>query len=451
MTVARYRLAVLASALSLGACDHPVTTSETSSLHHRAFLGHAVTCNATPFVDVMPPRTELGSALDCLGWQEWADARDLHLDVVRYGTIVELAPLERIAELDGRMAEAYITHAITAKVGPVLKGVAPTGTFEITVPIGIGADPAHRIRRGLLHPVDENETRLRGGYANLVFDDVAGLLFVPTDRVDSPPFLGCLGGHFAKPDAFRPKLIEDYRKLTDLMNRRSLGSLASETPDSPLLTTLVASGGSTVGYFVAEYFGWQTATVLLERSMKQAQTTPFELGLVEGAIRMQALRRLSQYAAPAWQNLDDTALAARLFDWAILRIPDMPAKKNRMARDEMSDRQRRVAAWIVSNEHAMAPELTRFDLTSTDRAIDQAVALISTLKQKGGAVGGYSADLEAFERVMAGQPPTRAPAPPYWFHAIGACLSESGEVVSRTPAHDWLRLAFGPDAVDRWR
>ena len=76
------------------ACDPAPAHSTLASLHHPAFLGHAVTCNAAPFVDTMPPRTELGSMLDCLGWQEWVDERDLQLDVVRYGTIVKMTKLQ---------------------------------------------------------------------------------------------------------------------------------------------------------------------------------------------------------------------------------------------------------------------------------------------------------------------------------------------------------------------
>lgn len=440
------------SVLMLGvACDASTARSTITTLHRDAFLGHAVTCNAAPFVDTMPPRTELGSMLDCLGWQEWVDERDLQLDVVRYGTIVKLTKLYAIQGFEGTMRDPYFTKAIAVNVDHVLKGSAAVGTFEITVPIAIGSDPAHRMRRGLVKPVDENDAHLRGGYANLIFDDEPGLLFIPSDRVDDPIFLGCIGGHFAKPDAFRPKLLTDYELLTQLLASRSVASLATEPLESPLVQQLSERGGSTSGYFVAEFFGWRAAIALLSRSMDQTMdVSPFELGLVEGAIRMQALRRIREYGAPAWQDVDDTALAAKLVDWAILRFPYIPPKDNRLKRDTMTDRQRHVAAWILSQIHAMAPDLRRGHLSSTDTAIDSARDAIPDLRAPATVVDGYTASLDDFERLLEGRPPENEAQPPSWFTSVGVCATSGGESVSRIPLHDWAREAFGERAVRRW-
>lgn len=408
-----------AAALTLGtamlaiACDPTPARSNIASLQRPAFLGHAVTCNAEPFVDTTPPRTELGSMLDCLGWQEWTDERDLQLDVVRYGTIVKVAKLYELEDFAGTWHGTYFTRGVVANVDAVLKGSAPVGTFEMTVPLVVGADPARPFARGFRRPVDENDAHLRGGYANLIFDDDPGLMFIPSDRVDDPIFYGCLAGHFARSDAFRPKLVTDYELLTQLLAQRSLESLGAESADGSLLEEITKLGGSTAGYFVAEYFGWRTVVDLLSRSLEQhVEVRPFELRLVEGAIRMQALRRIPQYPAPTWEDVDDTVLAAKLVDWAILRIPFIPAKGNRFKRDTMTDRQRHVAAWILSQIHAMAPQLDRSHLTAPDTAIDIARDQIPQLTAHPSVVDGYRASIDDFERLLDGRPPNRKPDRP---------------------------------------
>jgi len=424
-------------------------TSNASTLYRNAFLGHPVTCNAEPFVDTMPVPTELGSRLDCLGWYEWTDARDLQLDVIRYGTIVELTPLRHLDVGRDIPGQPYSTRSIIANVDRVLRGAAPLGTHEMTVTLGIGADPAKRQRRqrAFGNPTDENSARRRGGYTNLVFERSRGLLFIPRERVDDPIFLGCLGGHFAIPDAFRPRLIEDYELLARLLAVRPAESFEHEPPTSPLLEPLVGSAGSTVGYFIAEYFGWRTSLELLDRTMLHDDTiSPFEIGLVEGMIRMEVLHRLRHYPAPAWRDVDMAAVGAKLVDWAILRIPDLPPKPHSLRRDTMTDRQRCVAAWIITYQHAMAPALARAHLASTDDAIDFAKTFIPTLHARSIATGGYTASLDELERLLRGDAPQVPARPPNWFTTPGVCPHLDGESVSRTPFLPWSREAFGTGA-----
>ena len=428
-------------------CDYPSAESNIASVYRPAFLGHPVTCNAEPFVDTMPVPTELGSLLDCLGWQEWTDERDLQLDVVRYGTIVVAQPLERLEVKHVPSSQPYSARGVEVRTERTLKGQAPIGTYRVTVAVGRGSDFG-RPSRGLLKSGfnNDNENQHRGGRTKMADGHDRGLVFIPSESVDDPIFLGCLGGHFAKPDAFRPKLLVDYEMLTHLIAWRPVESLKDVSFGEPLLAALVESGGSTVGYFVAEYFGWRTALAMLEAEMRRPRVvSPFEIGLVEGMLRMQTLRRFPHYSAQAWADLDDTALSSKLLDWAILRVPDLPPKDNEWDEDAMTDRQRLVAAWIIDRIHGMAPSLTRTDLSSSDDAIEMAKAIIPTLHASMGVTRGYHADLDAFERLLAGRPPKHEPSPPAWFTNPRPCRAK--ETVSRTPLATWAREAFGRHAA----
>ena len=119
-------------------------------------------------------------------------------------------------------------------------------------------------------------------------------------------------------------------------------------------------------------------------------------------------------------------------------------------RDTMTDRQRHVAAWILSQIHAMAPQLDRSHLTAPDTAIDIARDQIPQLTAHPSVVDGYRASIDDFERLLDGRPPNQEARPPAWFTAVGVCGPTRGEAVSRDPFHDWARRAFGKRAVRWW-
>ncbi len=433
---------LLASALIVAttlSCEPPqVSPVGLGDLHREAFHGHPPTCNGEAFVKWMPVPTELGSRLDCLGWYEWHDERALQLDVVRYGTIAKVWPIRHFEVPQTLIEHRIITKGAVIDVTRTLKGAAPLGRHTFTAGTSIHSQPIER-HSGWKRRLEQERA---GGRSHMLYGHEPGLLFIPSDQVVDGLFLGCLGGHFARPDRYRPKLLDDYEILTRLLRWRSLDGLKNEPVGAPLLEALVEAGGSTVGYFVAEFYDWRVSMDLLRRSMDRSpEISPFEVGLVEGMVRMQFLRRLRQYPAPTWETVDDLAVGALLLNWAVLRLPDLPERKRTWPpSDSMTDRQRRVAAWIVSWMPSMVPSLSRDDLIWPQAEVD---SFAGTLRSHRGAFfGGYRADAGSFDRVLNGQPPRLGVHIPAWFTDIGICGGTNG-LISSKPLRPWAIEAYG--------